>query len=172
MTITPPFTGSSNLLAHFRTYVHLITARLGCGVNKASAAGMTLNRTLASWRKSDGFSATNANWCKVMPPDAAPVPYLSPLYLLLHEARHAEPDDPGHTCDNEEDDPSFSPGSGHARAATYLMWVDEHSTSDTSAVRDEARKVAKDLLTNRFCTPVASDNTIPDDLADLIDGVL
>jgi len=49
---------------------------------------------------------------------------------------------------------TFENGSGHARAALYLMWVYKYGIYDPPQVRDKAKVTAENILKSRFCNPV------------------
>jgi len=91
--------------------------------------------------------------------------------LIVHETRHNEEGDPGHTsCDGGQTDPSLEDGSGHAYAAMYLMWVYKYSLYDSPEIREEARSIAASLLDSRFCPPVThSDSKVQEIVDELLE---
>jgi hypothetical protein len=128
--------------AHTRT----INAGLGTQLNDAGGGVINLNRNFALWQS----------------------PYLDSLYLLLHENRHNQAGEPGHTsCASwtgaagtpDGMDQTFEPGSGYAYAALYLMWLYKHSLFDPPATKARARDAVMTIaFKDRFCTRPSSAN--------------
>jgi hypothetical protein len=76
---------------------------------------------------------------------------VNPLYLLIHEERHNEPDDPGHVyVGDSQMDPYLKKVSGHAWAAMYAMWVYKYGKHDPPEIKQEAKNIATSLLKSRF----------------------
>ncbi|UCG58754.1 MAG: hypothetical protein JSU70_04415 [Phycisphaerales bacterium] len=149
-----PFTDGKTLYDHFKTHVKTINLKLDCGYNTGGGDRVNLSRSFSVW---DGrMSGTSSNWDACKTPFANPTlyKYTSPLYLLLHECRHCEPDDPGHTsCDGRAKDLTLENGSGYAQATLYLMWVYKYSLYDPPSIRSEAGSTAASFLERFLCTP-------------------
>lgn len=154
-----PFTGGKMIYEHFTTHVNILNMRLDCNVNTGGGGQVSLNRNLSVWDGRVSGTASDSNACKNPFPNPTLYPYVNPLYLLIHEGRHSEPDDSGHTsCDGSSNmDHNLQGGSGHAWAAMYSMWVYKYGKYDPPMVKNEAKAIAKGLLESRFCsTPTHS----------------
>lgn len=152
-----PFGDGLPLYDHFRKYVNTIELRLDCVSSHGGGRAVSIGRLGSTWWNLYSGSAG----CKV--PGGNPPPlagYVDPLYLLVHEGRHSEPGDPGHTtCRNEGNmDAALDHGSGHAWAALYLMWVYKYGLYDPPAIKEEAKTTAISLLRGRLCSSPASSN--------------
>jgi hypothetical protein len=88
-------------------------------------------------------------------------PYIHSLYLFMHEARHNEVGDPGHTSCTAWTgatgtpngmDAQFDPGSGFTRAALYLMWIYKYGRYDP---RRSARRRRTSLRPSRIASAPA-----------------
>lgn len=148
--------GTQTFYEQVRRHTHTLSVSLGDSWNHASGTGVVnLNRLFALW--------------SAMPwePNVASA-YIHSLYLLNHESRHNEPGDPSHTScpewndstgvpvDNQDEE--FEPGSGHARAALYSMWVLEYGLYDPEWIRKEVKDLVLPSLKSRFCSKPASNN--------------
>lgn len=158
-----PFTSAKTAYEHLGSYVKKINLRLDCGISTAGGGTVNLNRNFSVWDGRQSGSAANTNACK-LPLNKPPIldAYTNPLYLLLHEARHCEPADSGHVvCKGSDNmDPTLDGGSGHARAALYLMWVYRYGQYDPQPVREQARVAAQSILQSRFCSPPKHNNPL------------
>ncbi|HST70499.1 MAG TPA: hypothetical protein VLI94_12675 [Solirubrobacterales bacterium] len=140
----PPFSEGLTLYDFVKSHTHTINAGLGTGANMAGGGVINLNRNFALWQN----------------------PYVDSLYLLLHENRHNQAGDAGHTsCTSWTGgagtpggmDPAFEPGSGYAYASLYLMWLFKHSLFDPPETKSRARDLAI-IFRDRFCTRPSSAN--------------
>src|SRR5260370_8256932 len=124
---------------HFRKYVNTVDLRLDCSNSSGGGGRVSLGRFGSVWWNS--YKDT----CKTpSPSDQGPAPYVDPLYLLVHEARHGESGAPGHTSCNGMGnmDASLDGGSGHAWPALYVMWVYNYWLYDPPPIKQEPTKVA------------------------------
>lgn len=154
-----PFTGGETVYEHFKTHIDSINMRLDCSNNWGGGGQVSWSRTLSVWDGRASGTASNPDACKEPFPNPALYPYVKPLYLMIHEGRHNEPSDPGHTsCGGFTNmDLNLEGGSGHAWAAMYTMWVYKYGEYDPPMVRNEAKTSAWVLLNSRFCsTPTHS----------------
>lgn len=159
-----PFTKGKTAYDHLRDYVKTFNIRLDCGINTAGGSAVNLNRNFSVWDSRQSGSQDKPNICKSTL-SSPPVMdhYIHSLYLLLHEGRHCEPNEPGHTVCNglSNMDQTLEPGSGHARAALYLIWIYKYGLYDPSPIKQEAKLIAKSLFESRFCVkPVHSDQKV------------
>lgn len=148
-----PFGDGLSIYDHLRKYVNTFNMRLDCGSSSGGGGIINLNRFSSEWWN------TYRDSCKVpSPPNQPPASYL--FYIVVHEGRHSEPGEPGHTsCRGQGNmDAGFDHGSGHAWAALYAMWVYKYGLYDPPEVKKEARTVAYSLLRSRFCSPPHSSN--------------
>lgn len=148
-----PFGDGLSMYDHFRKYVNTVSGRLDCSDSSGGGGTVSLNRLGSVWW--NAYSGT----CKTPATNAPLAPYVDPLYLLVHEGRHNEPGDPGHTTCNGQGnmDATLDGGSGHAWAAMYTMWVYKYGLYDPPVIKQEAKAVATSLLKSRFCmTPTSS----------------
>ncbi len=153
-----PFTAGKTAYDHLRSHVHTLNLKLDCSYNTAGGGTVNLNRNFSVWDSRASGTPDNPGACKS--PFSNPPAlnrYISSLYLLLHEGRHCEPDDPGHTvCKGYSNmDKTLEGGSGHAQAALYLMWVYKYGLYDPPHVKQDARTIAQSILGSRFCTTPA-----------------
>lgn len=123
-----------------------IQLTLDCDNNRAGQGVLYLNRGVSVW---DPRSSAN---CTEPFPNFQLMPYIAPLYLIVHEARHNEVGDPGHTCHQGQSDAVFENGSGYSYATMYLMWVYKYGIYDSLEIKEEAKNVAMMLLGSRFCS--------------------
>lgn len=145
-----PMTGGQSIYDHVLAYAQNIELRLDCGISAAQSNGITLDRTLSQWLASDGGAQ-----CKTTPPGAMLNPYILAAALLVHESRHLQGTDPGHTdCTGGTSlfsDQRLENGSGHAWSALYLMWVYKYGRFDSAEAKNWARQAALQALGGRFC---------------------
>lgn len=148
-----PFGDGSTAYDHLRKYVKAIDVSLGCGSAQGGGGRVRLNRFGALW-----WNIYASGDCKTPVPNETLAPYVGSLYLLMHEARHSEPGDTGHTaCLGQGNmDASLERGSGHARAVLYLMWVYKYGLYDPPEIKSAAASAAISLLKTRFCERPAS----------------
>ena len=140
-----PFGDVLTAFDHVRKYSTTINFDLDAALNDAGGGTINANRSFSKWN----------NVSDPSDPPGAPVSYIHSLYLLLHENRHNEPGDPGHSTCTAWDgsgisipggmDQHFEPGSGYAAAALYLMWVYKYGIYDPQSVRDEAKQIAASI---------------------------
>lgn len=161
-----PFGDHLSIYEHLKKYVKAIDARLGCQNNSGGGGKIFLNRWGSTW------DLMRAECKSAAASDAPLMGYLGPLYLLVHEARHSEPGDSGHTaCNGKENmDRSLDAGSGHAQAAMYNMWVWKYGLYDPPFIRDQARAAAISLF-GRLCgSPSSSNPEIQAIVTELLSG--
>jgi hypothetical protein len=173
-----PFVATGETLYdHVRKYTKIINLRLDCGNNSAGGNSVNLNRKFSIWVLRLEATRDNPDACKAplpRPPQSytsATQPY--PPFILIHENRHNEPDDPRHTtcaarygpARSIEGDQQLEAGSGFAQSALYLMWVFKYGTYDPPAVKQEARVAAIGQLT-RLCTRPTHTNRLVQTLLD------
>jgi len=155
-----PFTNGQTLYDHIKTYVNTINLKLDCGNASGGGGTVNLRRSFSVWDGRTGGTATNPDACKT-PIFALPSlhEYINPIYLLVHEGRHCEPDDPRHKmCDGRPKDETLEGGSGYAWSILYLMWVYKYGLYDPPFIRNEARSQVVWFLPVFFCsTPTHSD---------------
>jgi hypothetical protein len=148
-----PFGDGLTIYDHLRKHVTTFNMRLDCNSSSGGGGTVNLNRFSSEWWN------TYRDSCKVpSPASQPPASYL--FYIVVHEARHSEPGEPGHTsCHNQGNmDTELDHGSGHAWAALYAMWVYKYGLYDSKEVKAEARAVAASLLRYRFCSTPRSSN--------------
>ncbi|GEM_PF-2118028 len=115
----------------FNSLVHTIRIDLGrCGGAAGGGGRVTLSRTHAHYGLWLGGDTCDTG-------DQVDFSLYS-LGILIHEARHSEPDDPRHmTCsDGRPGDRTLEGGSGYAWYAKYAMWVYRYSKYDPPLVRE------------------------------------
>jgi hypothetical protein len=149
-----PFGGGLTVCENFHKYVSNVHLRLDCNLADGGGGTVELNRLGSEW-----WNLMQPD-CKTPAPNPPLALYINPLYLLVHEGRHNEPGDPGHTtCNGQTNmDATLDNGSGHAWAALYTMWVYKYGLYDSPAMKLEAKTVATSLLKTRFCTTPTSTN--------------
>jgi hypothetical protein len=148
-----PFGDGLSVYDHVRKHVNTFNMRLDCGNSSGTGGTINLNRFASEWWN------TYRDSCKIpSPPNQPPASYL--FYIVVHEGRHSERGEPGHTsCRGQGNmDAELDHGSGHAWAALYAMWVYKYGIYDSMEVKTEARTVAASLLRFRFCSPPRSSN--------------
>ena len=148
-----PFSDGLSIYEHLRKNVNTLNMRLDCGNNSGGKGTISLNRSSSEWWN------ISTDGCKIpSPPNQPPGSYL--FYIVVHEGRHSERDDPGHIwCRGQINmDADLDHGSGHAWAALYAMWIYKYGIYDSPEVKKEARAVAYSLLRSRFCSPPHSSN--------------
>jgi hypothetical protein len=149
-----PFTDGRPLYDHLKTYVKTINLRLDCGLNTGGSGSVNLCRSFSVWDGRTSGTDADPDACKI-PPVANPslFEYIYPLSLLIHEERHSEPGDPGHTmCNGEVKDETLEGGSGYAWSALYMMWIGKYGLYDPPFIRNKARWEAVWFLPS-FCSP-------------------
>ena len=149
-----PFTGGRSVYDWMRASVSRLNLRLDCAFNSGGGGVINLNLLVSVWdsRRSDK--------CKEPFSPIAPLaPYDSPIQLFVHEVRHSEAGDPGHTtCANGiPGDAQLEGGSGFATGALYAMWVYKYSLYDPASIRSDARQLARVLLERICSAPTHSD---------------
>ena len=158
-----PFTGGAAAYDNLKSHVRQINLRLDCDISYAGNHALNLNRNFSVWDSRMSGSAQKPDACKV--PLQQPIvvaDYIDALYLLLHEGRHCEPSDPGHTtCKGVSNmDQKLEDGSGHATAALYLLWVYKYGLYDSALIKANARQAAMSILENRFCNTPKHSNPL------------
>jgi hypothetical protein len=149
-----PYGDGRSAYDHFHTYVTTLQVRLDCNSNFGGGGTVSLGRFGSEWWNLYAVD------CKTPSANAPVAGYEQPLYLLMHEDRHNQPGDPGHTtCNGQTNmDAMIDGGSGHAWATLYLMWVYKYGVYDPPSVKNEAKWLATGLLLQRFCTKPTSTN--------------
>jgi hypothetical protein len=148
-----PFGDGLTAFEHVRRFVRKFVVRLDCGIASGGDRAVSLPRHASIWY------ASTSN-CREVPPGQQPLGYEGPLALILHEARHNQPDDPGHrACRGHPGlDATLDDGSGFAWSALYFMWVYKYGSFDPPAVKDRARQAARSTLQYSFCSAPSSAN--------------
>lgn len=150
-----PFGTAQSAYEQVRLNTHTVRVSLDNTGNTAGGGVMHLDRTFTLWSNNPAQ------------PTVA-TPYIHSLYLFVHEARHNEPGDPGHTSCTAWTgatgipngmDAQFDPGSGYTRAALYLMWIYKYGRYDPASIRTEAKNLAA-TLKDRFCAHPTSANPL------------
>ncbi|MFW6080192.1 MAG: hypothetical protein ACODAE_11260, partial [Gemmatimonadota bacterium] len=172
----PPFIGGYETVYDWmRAVVDTIEVDLArCSGAQGGGGTITVGRNFAFW------GIVFSNTCEEAEDPLFGL-YAGPLALLVHEARHSEPDDPGHTtCEDSglAGDAELEDGSGYAWAALYHMWVYAHARHDPPIVRSEdsdagvpARRLATGLLEQRICAePTHSDPRVQAIVDELLGG--
>ena len=169
-----PMTGGKTIYEHFRTYVHTIQLQLDCGPNMGGGDRIYLARSASVWVDLGGGTTTDPDACKT--PLAAPSlkEYIYGLQLYVHEGRHCEWADPGHSNCGQggaySKDERLEGGGGYAWAALYEMWVYKYSLYDPPNTRSLAGQQAAQFLRTRFCTtPSHSDPGVQAIIQELLD---
>ena len=146
-----PFTAGKTIYAHFNAFVTTLNLRLDCAYNTGGGGQISLSRNLSVWDGRSSATATDPDACKKPFSNPTLAPYVSPLYLLIHEGRHSEPGDPGHIIvDGIQKDPYLENGSGHAWATMYNMWVYKYGLYDSTKIKIQAKQIAQTILNSRF----------------------
>ena len=148
-----PFGDGLTVFEHLRRHVRKFVVRLDCGTASGGGGAVSLPRHASIWY------ASTSN-CREVLPGQQPLGYEGPLALILHEARHNQPRDPGHrACRGHPGlDAALDNGSGFAWSALYFMWVYKYGTYDPPAVKDRARQAARSVLQYSFCSNPSSGN--------------
>jgi|AntRauTorcE11897_2_1112592.scaffolds.fasta_scaffold00097_44 hypothetical protein len=152
-TKTPVFIKDHNTIYDwFKDVVHTINLELDCGFISGGSGRMAIPRTYSYWepvysseeRCGEPFDNYQNDF---------PTPYLGMLGVLMHEARHSEPEDPKHySCPGGRDgDEYLENGGGYAWNALYSMWVYKFSEHDPAFIREDypggnARSIAINQL--------------------------
>ena len=174
-----PFANGLTLIDYVRLSTKTIELRLDCGLNQAGGGTISLSRGSSVWPPTL-YDPNNPDACKLPPSSNADTlgPYIYPLSLIIHENRHNELGDPGHTtCPSwhngqigEGMDQSFEPGSGRARDAEYMMWVFKYGKTDPLEYKQLAEWAAQSILQVSFCEkPSSSSPTIQVLINELLD---
>lgn len=166
-----PFTDAATAYEYVKTYVDTFVLRLDCAGNGGGGGAIALNRGFSVWDGRPAGTDENPDACKEGSPGAELWPYVAPLKLVVHEARHSEPGDPGHTiCDGRPKDATFENGSGYAWGAMYDMWVYKYGLYDPPAMKDHSKAAAKGALQGAFCsTPIHSDPMVQAIISELLE---
>lgn len=148
-----PFTDGHTVYDHLRRYVKQINLLLDCANNSGGNGVINLHRWQNTW------NLVRRDCKSLTPSQPQPPGYAGMLFLMMHEARHSEPREPGHTnCYGFGNmDSSFDNGSGHARAVLYAMWVYKYGLYDPPVTRQDARTLAYATL-SRLCSKPTSSN--------------
>jgi hypothetical protein len=154
-----PFTGGATIYEHLKTYIHTLNLHLECRYAAEGGGRIYFGRPMSVWDIRSNHTTEEPDLCKQPLPDAPIAEYISSLLLIVHEGRHGEPDDPGHTsCGSVPGDAMLEGGSGYAQHALYAMWVYKFGLYDPPAIKDRAKSSAATLLRWRICsTPTHSD---------------
>jgi len=145
----------TTIYEHLKTYVRDFFLYLDCRIATGGAGRMSLPRNASVWDSRQSGHAADPDACKRPFQIPQLAPYVGTNQLIVHETRHSEPSDPGHTCCGGScgKDSQFENGSGYASGAIYYMWVYKYGVYDPQPEKDRARSGAVTLLTSRFCTP-------------------
>jgi len=165
-----PFTDGLTAYDHLKTYVHTIYLRLDCTYNSGGGGALYLNRSFSVWDARTSGTPSNWDACKTPFENPKLYTYINPLYLVMHECRHGEPDDPGHTvCESGViGDQQLENGGGYAQSIMYLMWVYEYGLYDPQFIKEEAKNDTIWFL-NRICnTPTHSNPLVQAILDELL----
>ena len=148
-----PFGDGLSIYDHWRKHVNAFNMRLDCGSSSGGGGVINLNRFSSEW-----WNIYKENCKTPSPPNQPPASYF--FYIVIHEGRHSESGEPGHTsCHGQSNmDAELDHGSGHAWATLYAMWVYKYGIYDSPKVKEEARGIARSLLRTRFCSPPHSSN--------------
>lgn len=153
--ITDPFI---SIYKHLTNYVHALHLYLECRLNSGGSGHIYLARNMTVWDGRLGASPDNPAVCKEPFENFQLFPHVAPLKLLVHEGRHSEPDDPGHSfCDGPHKDATLEEGSGYAQGALHDMWVYEYGLYDPPDIKNQGKSLATRALQGMFCwTPTHS----------------
>lgn len=170
-----PIPGATSFYDYLRTHVRTFRMHLSCGFNTGGGGTMNLRRSSSVWDGRSSSTAENPDACKTPHDSPTLYPYIYGLQLLIHEGRHSDPADIGHSNCGDGGayrfDEIFEPGSGYAFGALYSMWVHEHSLHDPPEIREAARSMATTLLSDRFCSPPShSDPAVQAIIDDLLEA--
>jgi hypothetical protein len=159
-----PFTSSATAYEYVRSHVQQIHLRLDCGYSSGGGGMISLNRNASVWDARRSGTSQDPDACKSTLQSRV-YTYVAPLQLVVHEARHSDPGDPGHAvCANGvPGDWELENGSGYAWGAMYAMWVYKYGLFDASSAKTAAREIAVTLL-NRICTKPTHSNPVVQDL--------
>ena len=146
-----PMTNGKTIYDHLRTWVNTICLRLDCFGSSGGDGELSLHRTVSVW---DARGSGGA--CKIPRTPLKFWPYVYQLQLFVHEGRHSEQGDPGHSDCGQGGptgkDYQLEGGSGYAWGALYQMWVYKYSLYDPADIRNAAKQEATWFLHDRFCT--------------------
>lgn len=116
--------------------IHTIELRLDCGNAFGGGGTASFPRRLSHWGPISGGDSCGEPW-----ENYYKMSYHGALFLLVHEVRHSEPDDPGHITferrlsGQRSGDSTLENGSGFAWAAKYSIWVYKYSLFDPESIR-------------------------------------
>ncbi len=162
-----PFTGGATIYEHLRTHVDSFELYLECRYAAASQGRVYFGRRMSVWDRRSTHTDAEPDLCKEPLPDTPIAQYIGSLSLAVHEGRHCEPDDPGHTlCGNLRGDATLEGGSGYAQAALYAMWVYKYGLYDPPAIKERAKLSATTTLRYSICSTPTHSNPLVQDLID------
>lgn len=122
--------------------IHTIELRLDCGNARGGGGVASFPRRISHWGPIHGGDSCGEPWGNGEPWESYfKRSYLGTLFLLVHEVRHSEPDDPRHITferrlsGRRSGDSTLENGSGFAWAAKYTMWVYKYSLFDPESIR-------------------------------------
>jgi hypothetical protein len=155
-----PFTNAATIYDHVRAHVDRFNLFLQCRYASGGGGAINYGWNMSVW--DSRTTGSSGDSCKEPPPNAQPRPYSGWLGLTVHEARHSEPDDPGHisSCASFPTDLELEGGSGYAQDALYAMWVYKYGIYDPPEVKDAARLSASSLLRFRICSTPTHSNPL------------
>lgn len=156
-----PFTAATSVYEHITAHVHTLHLFLDCRLNSGGGGHINLSRNMSHWDGRLGGSTSDPDACKSPFASIQLSPYVAPLKLLVHEARHNEPDDPGHSmCDGRPKDAILEGGSGYAQGALYDMWVYKYGLFDPPTMKNQSKNAATSVLQSFFCSTPAHSNVL------------
>jgi hypothetical protein len=168
-----PFTGGAPIYEHLTEHVHTLNLYLDCRYNTGGGGQISCCRTMSVWDARRSGTAEEPDACKEPFPNMEPAAYVQPLQLIVHEGRHSEPDDPGHTsCEglSVPGDQALEGGSGYAQGALYSMWVYKYGLYDPPDIKESAKSLAT-LLLRRICSiPTHSNPLVQEIIDELLQG--
>jgi len=156
-----PFTNGKSIYEHLKTDVHSLHLYLDCRLNSGGGGNISLSRNISVWDGRQSGSPDNPDACKQPFPNFQLYPYLYALKLLVHEGRHSEPSDPGHSyCDGRPKDATLEGGSGYAQGALYHMWIYKYGLYDPVDIKNLAKSAATSDLQTLFCSTPTHSNPL------------
>ena len=154
MTFSEPLpipTGSQYDLA--KQNVNNIIQRLDCGFAFGGGGRVSLGRSQGAQTGFIDFDTCRGDGAGI-------IRDWVPFFIMDHEARHNEPNDPRHIiCESNgfQGDEFFEGGSGFARSALVLLWYYEYGENVGETSKELSLRFARGILTRICNTPTHSD---------------